>query len=182
MYQQIAWYTTVVLVFLLSLAFAFVYGESKRLKEYGPIQKTGYIIRKYYFIGLVASMVFVSALTLSKLPYHQPHAFATGHAKIVDVKGIQYGWELSNDQFFVGEPVQFNVTSKDVTHGFGLYDENMQLMAQTQVMPGHTNTVYHTFTKPGTYKILCMEYCSVGHHLMIRDIKVQPKGGTSHGK
>lgn len=134
MYQQIAWYATVVLVFLLSLALAFVYGESKRTKEYGPIQEKGYKIRKYYFIGLVAIMVFASAISLSILPYHKPHAFASGHSTVVDVRGVQFAWEMSDDQFVVGEPVQFQVTSKDVAHGFGLYDENMQLIGQTQAI------------------------------------------------
>ncbi|MEH7181202.1 hypothetical protein [Neobacillus vireti] len=35
MYQSIAWYATLFLVFLLALAFAFVYGESRQLREYG---------------------------------------------------------------------------------------------------------------------------------------------------
>ncbi|MDK7668807.1 MULTISPECIES: hypothetical protein [Cytobacillus] len=37
MYQQIAMYATVFFVFLLALAFAFVYGESKRSGEYSTI-------------------------------------------------------------------------------------------------------------------------------------------------
>ncbi|MEH7249868.1 hypothetical protein V7114_24175 [Neobacillus niacini] len=54
MYQSIAWYATLFLVFLLALAFAFVYGESRKLREYGPIQEKGYKIRKFYFLGLLA--------------------------------------------------------------------------------------------------------------------------------
>ncbi|MCM3117790.1 hypothetical protein M3610_21285 [Neobacillus sp. MER 74] len=78
----------------------------------------------------------------------------------------------------MGEPVQFRVTSKDVTHGFGLYDEKLHLIAQTQAMPDYTNIVSITFKKPGTYKIMCLEYCSTGHHVMIKDIVVKPKGGN----
>jgi cytochrome c oxidase subunit II len=180
MYQQIAWYTTVFLVFLLLLAFSFVYGESQKLKDYGPIQEKGYKIRKYYFIGLVAIMVFMSAVTLSKLPYHDPHHVKAENAHTVKVNAMQYAWEFSDENFVVGEPVEFIVTSKDVTHGFGLYDPELKLIAQTQAMPGYENTVHVTFTKPGTYKILCLEYCSVGHHVMMKEIVVKPKGGSEN--
>ncbi|MGG5252775.1 cytochrome c oxidase subunit II [Neobacillus sp. SM06] len=177
MYQSIAWYTTLFLVFLIALAFSFVYGESRRLKAYAPIQEKGYKIRKFYFLALVAVMVFVSAITLSRLPYPDERAMASENAKIVDVTGLQFSWTLSNENFTVGEPVLFRVTSKDVTHGFGVYNEKMQLIAQTQAMPQYTNTVSVTFQKPGTYKILCLEYCGTGHHLMMKDILVKPKGG-----
>jgi cytochrome c oxidase subunit 2 len=182
MYQSIAWYATLFFVFLIALAFSFVYGESRRMKEYEPIQKKGYKIRKYYFLCLLAIMGFASAISLSRLPYHHDHAFAKGNGKIVDVTGMQFAWQLSDENFVVGEPVQFRVTSKDVTHGFGLYDSNLHIIAQTQAMPGYTNSVYVTFKKPGTYKILCLEYCSTGHHLMLKDIVVKTRGGVTHGK
>lgn len=180
MYQSIAWYATIFFVFLIALAFSFVYGESRRQKDYAPIQQKGYKIRKYYFIGLLAVMGFASAVSLSRLPYHKPHVLAAEDMKVVDVKGYQFAWDLSEENFYVGEPVQFRVTSKDVTHGFGLYDENMHLISQTQAMPGYTNDVYITFKKPGTYKILCLEYCSTGHHLMMKDIVVKEKGRMGH--
>jgi cytochrome c oxidase subunit 2 len=182
MYQSIAWYATLFLVFLLALAFAIVYGESRKLKEYGPIQEKGYKIRRFWFIGLVAVMGFATAMSLTRLPYHNQHANAQGNGKVVDVTGLQYAWQLSDENFTVGEQVNFRVTSQDVTHGFGIYDENLQLIAQTQAMPEYTNTLTITFDKPGTYKILCLEYCSVGHHVMIKEIVVQPEGEMNHDK
>lgn len=180
MYQQIAWYTTVFLVFLLLLAFSFVYGESKRLKNFGPIQAKGYQIRKYYFLSLVAVMGFATAISLSRLPYHQPHQASAEHGRTINVTASQYAWEFSDETFEVGEPVNFIVTSKDVTHGFGLYNPDLDLLAQTQAMPGYKNTVHITFSKPGTYQVLCLEYCSVGHHVMMKEIVVEPKGGSDN--
>ncbi|GHI00911.1 cytochrome c oxidase subunit II [Neobacillus kokaensis] len=177
MYQLIAWYATLFFVFLIALAFSFVYGESRKLREYGPIQEKGYKIRKFYFLALIAVMGFASSLTLSRLPYHAQHAKAESNAKVVDVTGYQFAWDLSDENFSVGEPVEFRVTSKDVTHGFGLYDPDLELISQTQTMPEYTNALTVTFDKPGTYKIMCLEYCSTGHHLMIKDIVVKPKGG-----
>lgn len=178
MYQQISLYATVFFVFLLALAFAFVYGESRRSSEYGPIQEKGYKIRKYYFLGLVALLAFVSVATLGRLPYHNHHAEANTNIKVVDVVGLQYAWEMSEDTFTVGDQVQFNVTAKDVTHGFGLYNDELDIVAQTQAMPEYTNSLYYTFEEPGTYQILCLEYCSLGHHLMIKEIVVNEKGGA----
>ncbi|WP_066384322.1 cupredoxin domain-containing protein [Neobacillus mesonae] len=178
MYQSIAWYATLFFVFLIGLAFAFVYGESRKLKEYASIQEKGYKIRKFYFLALVAIMGFATSLSLSRLPYHAQHALAESTGKVVDVKGVQFAWELSDENFTVGEPVEFRVTSKDVTHGFGLYDSDLELIGQTQAMPKYTNVLSVTFDKPGTYKIMCLEYCSTGHHVMIKDIVVKPKGGN----
>jgi cytochrome c oxidase subunit 2 len=45
-------------------------------------------------------------------------------------------------------------------------------VAQTQSMPGYTNVLRHTFDEPGTYKILCLEYCGLGHHEMSAEINV----------
>ncbi|PXV76312.1 hypothetical protein [Nitrosomonas eutropha] len=72
-----------------------------------------------------------------------------------------------------GQPVEFQVSAADVNHGFGIYDENLVLIAQTQAMPGYTNKLIHTFDKPGKFKILCLEYCGLAHHVMITELTVE---------
>jgi cytochrome c oxidase subunit 2 len=102
-----------------------------------------------------------------------PHdAQANQVTRHIDVKAIQWGWELSDQKAKVGEVIEFRVTSEDVNHGFGLYNEQMQMLAQIQAMPGFTNKVRHRFTEPGKYKILCMEYCGLAHHGMVADFDV----------
>jgi cytochrome c oxidase subunit 2 len=71
-----------------------------------------------------------------------------------------------------GQPVEIRVTTADVNHGFGLYDANNRLVTQTQAMPGFTNVIRHVFTTPGTYRVLCLEYCGLGHHTMFSQIVV----------
>ncbi len=112
-------------------------------------------------------------MTLKELPYELP-ASAAGAPLSIDVNAIQFGFEMSEYQAKVGQPIEFNVTSSDVNHGFGIYDENMVVITQTQAMPGYTNKLYYTFTKPGKYKILCLEYCGLAHHFMIADFEVLP--------
>ena len=43
-----------------------------------------------------------------------------------------------------------------------------------QAMPGYVNRLQYTFTAPGTYRILCLEYCGLVHHQMMTDLVVKP--------
>ncbi|MCH1625859.1 cytochrome C oxidase subunit II [Fredinandcohnia quinoae] len=172
MYQTLAWYVSLILMIFIVGVFLFVVLNTARRKDYEPIQKKWYRFRNIYFVALLIIMGTVSYFTLSDLPFERPVYGADENPVIVDVKAIQFGWNLSQTEFKVGEPIEFDITSEDVNHGFGLYDESMTLLAQTQAMPNYTNTVFYTFDKPGTYQILCMEYCGLAHHIMIGEITV----------
>jgi cytochrome c oxidase subunit 2 len=39
-------------------------------------------------------------------------------------------------------------------------------------MPGYINQVRYTFTKPGRYRVLCLEYCGLVHHDMTANLRV----------
>lgn len=67
-----------------------------------------------------------------------------------------------------GATVQFNVTTKDVVHGFELVGTNVNMMLE----PGYISTYTNTFEKPGKFTLLCNEYCGAGHHLMTATIEV----------
>ncbi|CAI08192.1 MULTISPECIES: cytochrome-c oxidase [Aromatoleum] len=172
--QPIAWQISLVLMALVAFGFAFVaINSGRRQEDYSPLQKSAYRLRSRLFWGLV--LVFGPAMiyTLFELPYDAARAnTGAGPVQVVDATGYQWRWELSQDQFAVGQPVEFRVTSADVNHGFGIYDANLHLVAQTQAMPGYTNTLRHTFSEEGTYKILCMEYCGLAHHNMLTEIRV----------
>lgn len=60
-----------------------------------------------------------------------------------------------------GKPVTFRLTSIDVTHGFMIVGTN----GNTMVVPGYVSQFTTRFA-PGTYLIVCNEYCGGGHHLM----------------
>ena len=162
---------SVFFMILFIVVFAFVTLGSKKSKDYEPIQKKGLRIRKYWFFVLVLILLIVSGFTLRELPYGIP-ADKTEPDIVVDAVAKQFVFELSEKEFKVGQTVQFNVTSGDVNHGFGLYDPDTKLVAQTQAMPDYTNTIYYTFDTPGTYQILCLEYCGLAHHIMISEITV----------
>lgn len=69
----------------------------------------------------------------------------------------------------VGSTVTFYATSPDVIHGFFIPGTAINMM----VVPGWVSDDKHTFTKPGTYLLLCNEYCGSGHHFMYGKIEVQ---------
>jgi cytochrome c oxidase subunit 2 len=68
-----------------------------------------------------------------------------------------------------GSEVTFYVTSKDVQHGFKISNTNINMM----VLPGQVSKLTAHFDKPGTYNIICHEYCGVGHHTMFGQIIVE---------
>ena len=57
-----------------------------------------------------------------------------------------------------GEKVLFNVTSKDLTYGFGLFRQDNSMLFQMQVVPGHVNDILWVFDRPGIYTIRSTEY------------------------
>ena len=173
--QQIAWQLWLVLMTLVALGFAWVaINSGHREEDYTPLQKRAYRLRTWLFWGIVLLFGPVMIYTLMDLPYTAGHADnGSGEVQVVDATGYQWRWELSRDHVVTGQPVEFRITSADVNHGFGIYDANLHLVAQTQAMPGYTNTIRHTFSEPGTYRVLCREYCGVAHHNMMSAITVE---------
>ena len=56
------------------------------------------------------------------------------------------------------DKVMFNVTSEDLTYGFGLFRQDNSMMFQMQVLPGHNNDILWQFDRPGVYTIRSTEY------------------------
>ena len=62
----------------------------------------------------------------------------------------------------VDRPVKLVMTSRDVIHSFFVPDFRIK----QDVVPGRLTTVWFEVTEPGTYPILCTEYCGAGHSTM----------------
>ncbi|HMM47686.1 MAG TPA: cytochrome C oxidase subunit II [Thiobacillaceae bacterium] len=181
MYQQLAWQISIALTAVLAAAFIFIALNSHSWAEYPPLQKRAYRLRRGLFWALVLLLTPVFVYSMSELPYDAPQRHRGAAPQVIDAVGYQWYWTLSANEVTVGQPVEFHVTSADINHGFGIYDENMRLVGQTQAMPGYVNKLRFVFDEPGTYKALCMEYCGVAHHAMTAEIRaVAPveKGGA----
>src|SRR5262245_19578883 len=61
-----------------------------------------------------------------------------------------------------GRPVRLVMTSRDVIHSFFV----PEFRVKQDVLPGRFTTVWFEVTRPGTYSILCAEFCGAGHSTM----------------
>lgn len=170
--QELAWYVTLVVVIAILAVFTRVVMLSGTAREYGPVQSTSSRIRSWLFWGLILLGVIVAGVSLRAIP--QLAASTGDDAQIVNATGYQWYWDLDEYVVTAGTPVEFRVSSGDVNHGFGIYDPDLRLVTQVQAMPGYVNVLRHTFKQPGTYQIMCLEYCGLAHHDMVeRDFEVE---------
>lgn len=171
---MVAWLTSLIFILIIAGVFVWVALQSTKKRDYEPIMKKWYKTRTVYGVVVVLIMFVATVFTLRMLPYNKPiYGEASSEPTEVNVEAFQFGWDFSETEFEVGESVKFNVSTPDVTHNFGLYNEDMEIIAQTQAMPEYENEVYVTFDKPGTYTVLCLEYCGLGHHMMTAELEVK---------
>jgi len=169
MIKEIAAVVTAIVVFAIVAITLFV-GRSK--KNGGEGSASVYKIRNIYFILLMTVIAGLLLVTLKSdlLPYT---GLKNGNPDYtVEVIGRTWSWELSSEKIPAGKVIEFSVTSEDVTHGFGVYDSEGNLLAQIQVMPGVKTSMFYQFDKPGIYHVLCMEYCGMAHQNMITQFEV----------
>ncbi len=171
MYQQVALMVSIALIALLAIAFVYVVRHSRREGNGAAIAAATGRWRGRLLWGVTLLCIPVVAYTLTELPYAR-QAIANLGTIEVQAKGYQWYWEISRTELPAGKPIEFQVTSADVNHGFAIYDTDMKIATQTQAMPGVINVLRHTFEKPGTYRILCLEYCGVAHHSMMTELHV----------
>lgn len=69
-----------------------------------------------------------------------------------------------------GEITEFNVTTKDLTYGFGIFRPDNSMIFQMQVVPGHDNIMKWEFTENGTFTIRSTEYSGpAGAQMIVPD-------------
>ena len=143
-------------------------------------------LRGVFFLSLLVVLGIFLILTLPRLPYPVEAAVPE---RIVNVVSRQFAFSLTEgpgpesletwDRDFApdvqvpaGVLVEFRVRTLDVNHGFGIYTPDGQVLAQTQAMPGYVNRLRVRFDEPGTYNVMCLEYCGLSHHAMRGVIEV----------
>jgi len=174
MIQDVVLSVSIVLMGCLAAVFAWVaLGANAAIANYGPVIDSAYRFRIWLFGIAIIVLIGANYKTLGELPYiNTLPRLPTATVQTSQVFAEQWSWSIKPDNFKVGQTAEFHVTSGDVNHGFALYDPDFRIVAQTQAMPGYTNVLRYTFTKPGTYQVLCLEYCGVAHHEMKAEIKV----------
>lgn len=123
---------------------------------------------KRWLAIVAAILVALLAATIWFTPYGRS---TPSNAQVVRVTARQFFWQLQPTTVRIGRPVAFVTLSKDVNHGFGIY-KGHKFIAQIQVVPDRESTLIHTFHEPGTYTVLCLEFCGVNHHGMVATFQV----------
>jgi cytochrome c oxidase subunit II len=123
-------------------------------------------------IGLfVFSLLYAKGKYKADLPECLPYDKAYEEPKVVKLDSTTYQvfavaqmWQFQPAEIYVpvGSEVDFYLTSKDVVHGFNIAEKNVNMMA----IYGNLNKTTVKFDKPGVYKIVCHEYCGIGHQNM----------------
>jgi cytochrome c oxidase subunit 2 len=157
----------VIVVFLVG-TFAIVAHQSRADVPFEQVRDAAYAIRRFWLAFLVVLLGSAVGVSLFLLPYSSD-AQPTVTARVT---AGQFYWSMSPDRFRAGTTVEFDVTSADVNHGFGVYDPAGHLIGSVQAMPGYHNQLDLTLDDAGRYLVSCLEMCGVNHHKMSREFTV----------
>lgn len=168
----------------LVLVFQMVFLSTKKASAIAPARVNRY--RGFWFFTLAIILGVVFFFTLPRSPYllfvdERPE-------KIIVVTAQQFAFILSDESLDrekapaeasgsivlpAGGLIEFRVTSRDVNHGFGIFNPDHTLIAQVQAMPGYVNRLRIRLEKPGVYNVLCLEYCGIAHFVMRTSLEVK---------
>ena len=156
---------------VLSVALGFAVWRSTRVR--GRSADTALLARreKTWFGVAVALLAALLLATIFFTPFGKG---APRTKQVVRVTGLQFAWAIEPQVVKANVPVEFQLTSADVSHAFAVYNASDVLLFQVQVLPGKTQKAFYTFKKPGMYRVLCLEFCGFGHDLMRSAILVKP--------
>jgi cytochrome c oxidase subunit 2 len=133
-------------------------------RKLGEREKTWFGIVVVLLVSLLFATIFFT-------PYGR--GSSGGHAKqTFDVVAQQFAFVMPGKPIKAKEEVEFRLTSKDVNHGFAVFDPHHKFLFQVQIMPGRTQLYRYTFTTPGTYSVECFEFCGLGHDQMATTFQV----------
>ncbi|WP_436903445.1 cytochrome C oxidase subunit II [Halovenus halobia] len=83
------------------------------------------------------------------------------------VLGQRFRWGGLPVVLEAGTEYDIHLGSRDVQHGFSVRPEqNLSQQINLQVFPGTEWIVPMTFDEPGTYQVICNEFCGQGHASM----------------
>ncbi len=92
--------------------------------------------------------------------------------KVFDITVENHRFLLPAEKMIIkkGEKALFDVVSKDLTYGFGLFRADNSMVFQMQVVPGHRNDILWQFDETGVYTIRSTEYSGPkGAQMIVKD-------------
>ena len=160
-----------VLVCLFMLWFIFKVRQAPGKPVKGEAEK-GIDKRELMFFGaLLAVVVVAHIVTLSNLvPWQQWRLWSKPTpVEHFDIEVADYDFKFPSTPLKVqaGQFVEFDLTSKDVTYGFGVFRKDGTMVFQMSVLPGYNNRFVWNFADPGYYDVRSTEYSGAEHPKML---------------
>lgn len=130
----------------------------------------------YTFVGFLTILgVSLHIITYNTIPWSK---MDLGRKEIVpdkkfEIKVKNHAFILPSEKLVmnVNDKVLFNVTSEDLTYGFGIFRSDNSMVFQMQVIPGHLNDILWKFDRPGVYTIRSTEYSGPrGPFMVLKDV------------
>ena len=136
---------------------------SIRVKKAGKVDKGVKPVLFYSFVAMLTILgVSLHIVTYNTIPWAEMdlNRHEITPDKTFEISVANHAFQLPAEEMIidVGEIVVFDVSSHDLTYGFGLFREDNTMLFQMQVVPGHRNDIMWQFVKPGVYTIRSTEY------------------------
>jgi cytochrome c oxidase subunit 2 len=154
--QTIAYTFYVLAIMLLVGWFAYKVTKTGNSKEIKPVlfySLVGFLV----VIGVSLHIVTHETIPWKALDLNRAEIKAD---KTFNISVANHKFNLPSEKLVIktNDKVMFNVTSEDLTYGFGLFLEDNSMLFQMQVLPGHINDILWQFDRPGVYTIRSTEY------------------------
>lgn len=130
----------------------------------------------YAFVGFLTVLgVSLHIITYNTIPWTpmdlDRDAYTADRVFAVQVEDHEFHLPAETLEIQCGETVLFDVTSNDLTYGFGLFRQDHSMVFQMQVVPGHRNEILWHFGREGTYTIRSTEYSGpAGTRMILEDV------------
>jgi len=117
----------------------------------------------YTFVSFITLLgVSLHIITFNTIPWTQVDLNRSDYTpdKTFEISVANHEFKLPSEELVIDcmDMVLFDVTSEDLTYGFGVFRQDNSMVFQMQVVPGHRNDILWTFNNPGTYTIRSTEY------------------------
>ena len=157
-----AFFTIGIVVVL--IYFAIRYREKEKYATGAEIHGSVPLETFWSIVPFIISMtIFLGGAIVFYNQYRPP-----ADAMEIYVVGKQWMWKMQHEtgqreinelHIPVGRKVKLTMTTEDVLHNFAV----PAFRTKHDVVPGRYTTIWFEATKPGKYRIQCMEYCGLNH-------------------
>jgi cytochrome c oxidase subunit II len=150
-------------------------GENKGMKPAFFYSWVGFLV------VLGVSLHFVTYYTIPWKPMDMNRAHIQPD-KVFNINVASRAFQMPSEklQITCDEKVLFNVSSSDLTYGFGIFREDNTMVFQMQVVPGHVNDILWQFSTPGACTIRSTEYSGpAGVNMILPGVVVVSPKSTS---